>query len=524
MAIKGYFFNAVESGGTYDRVYNAEDVTSYLDLIVGSGVFPNPSTNLQVRASTGMNVIVGAGQGWISGHKMINTADLTLALDGSDVLLNRIDRIVFYVDYLAREMGIGVVKGEPASTATAPALTRTASRYEMCLAEVYIAKQAESVTASVITDTRGDATVCGYVQGLIQQMDTTTMFAQWQAAFDDWFETVQETLTNATLLRRYDGTYTTVAENEASFNVLTYVPEYNYALDMLTVIINGLTVSKTEYTQSGATITLNVPISQIGTQISFLVIKAVDTEDAQSVVEEVEELQAAVGALENGVYIATGSGDNQTLSNTVKSFLSAATDGQQMTVEVMGSLGITTPAAVVEGVSYWFDFASNIESDRRVIVDFSRADRVRVNNSGLLINGDERVEVVGLSGEIAGAGVSCANRGTFTRCKLVANGGSGEAHGVKGDGGLLRLTGCDVYGYNDSGAAADADAVNIPASVGGSLVMIGCHCPAAPTGSQQTASVDIESGSFALVANVLASAATLYETGSGKSETGTIVE
>ena len=56
MAIKGYFFNAVESGGTYDRVYNAEDVTSYLDLIVGSGVFPNPSTNLQVRASTGMNV------------------------------------------------------------------------------------------------------------------------------------------------------------------------------------------------------------------------------------------------------------------------------------------------------------------------------------------------------------------------------------------------------------------------------------------------------------------------------------
>ena len=54
MAINGYFFNAVLNNGTYDRVYNAENVTSYLDLLVGDGVFPNPSTNLQVFAGTSM--------------------------------------------------------------------------------------------------------------------------------------------------------------------------------------------------------------------------------------------------------------------------------------------------------------------------------------------------------------------------------------------------------------------------------------------------------------------------------------
>ena len=80
MAINSYFFNAVLNDGVYDRVYNADDMTSYLDLLVGNGVFPNPSTQLQVRAGTGMNVIVGAGSGWINGHKMVNTADYAYTL------------------------------------------------------------------------------------------------------------------------------------------------------------------------------------------------------------------------------------------------------------------------------------------------------------------------------------------------------------------------------------------------------------------------------------------------------------
>ena len=136
MAIEGYFFNAIENEGTYDRIYNAEDFTSYLNQIVGNGVFPNPSTQLQVRASSGMNVIVGAGSGWINGHKIVNTADLTLTVTASDVLLNRIDRVIFYVDMDAREMGIEVKAGTLAATPVAPALVRNNSRYEMCLAQI----------------------------------------------------------------------------------------------------------------------------------------------------------------------------------------------------------------------------------------------------------------------------------------------------------------------------------------------------------------------------------------------------
>lgn len=188
MAINGYFFNAVQSGGVYDRVYNAEDVTSYLNKLVSNGVFPNPSDQLQVRAGTGMQVIVETGEGWINGHKLVNTSDLQLTIDSSDALLNRIDRVIFYADTSSREMGITVKKGTAATNPTAPALTRNTTRYEMSLASVRINKQVTAITQTMITDTRADSNVCGWVSGLINQVDTSTLFAQWQTAYEDYYE------------------------------------------------------------------------------------------------------------------------------------------------------------------------------------------------------------------------------------------------------------------------------------------------------------------------------------------------
>ena len=276
MAIESYFFNAIESEGTYDRVYNAEDVTSYLDQIVGNGVFPNPSTQLQVRASSGMNVIVGAGSGWINGHKIVNTADLTLTVTASDVLLNRIDRVIFYVDMDAREMGIEVKAGTLAATPVAPALVRNNSRYEMCLAQITVNKQITAITAAMITDTRGNSNLCGYVQGLIQQVDTSTLWTQQQEQFDDWFDGVQTQFEAGKLFKKLEGIYTTTQANEASFNVLDYVPSYAFAYDILEIFINGFHLNSNEFTLSNNTVTLEMPISTAGAVVDFVVYKSVD--------------------------------------------------------------------------------------------------------------------------------------------------------------------------------------------------------------------------------------------------------
>lgn len=274
MAILGYFFNAVESGGEYDRVYNAEDVTSYLDKLVGNGVFPNPSTQLQVRAGSGMNVIVGSGQGWINGHKMINTADLTLAIDSSDVLLNRIDAIVFYVDFDAREMGIEVKKGTLASTPTAPSMTRTSTRYELCLAQISVPKQITAITTALITDTRGNSNLCGFVQGLIQQMDSTTLFAQWQSQFETWFEAAKAEFQQGKIFKKIEGIYNTQTANENTFNVLNFVPQYSYLYDILEVYVNGIHLNGNQYTLRNSTVVLASPVAA-GTNITFEVYQSV---------------------------------------------------------------------------------------------------------------------------------------------------------------------------------------------------------------------------------------------------------
>ena len=276
MAINSYFFNAVESGGVYDRVYNAEDVTSYLDLLVGNGVFPNPSTQLQVRASSGMQVTVGAGSGWINGHKMVNTADMNLTLDASDVVLNRIDLVIFYVDFTTRTMGIAVKKGTLAASPSAPTLTRTSSRYEMCLAQISVPKQATEITTAMITDTRGNSSLCGFVQGLIQQVDTSTLFEQFQAAFTTWFEAVQDQFVAGKVFKKLEGIYTTTQPNEASFNVLSYVPSYSFAYDILEVFVNGIHLNGNEYTISNNTVTLETPIEEAGAVVTFVVYKSVD--------------------------------------------------------------------------------------------------------------------------------------------------------------------------------------------------------------------------------------------------------
>ena len=196
MAINSYFFNAVNSGGTYDRVYDAQDFTNYLDKIVGDGVFPNPTTNLQVRANSGLNIYVGSGQGWIKGHKMELTADMALTLDTAEAVIDRVDRVIFYVDWTVREMGIEILKG---TSSGAEALTRNDSRWELCLAEITVPRQATSITDENIRDTRGNSELCGWVQGLIQQIDTTDLFvqfetrlneqlAQQQIEFETWFD------------------------------------------------------------------------------------------------------------------------------------------------------------------------------------------------------------------------------------------------------------------------------------------------------------------------------------------------
>lgn len=271
MAVLGYFFNAVYSDGDYDRKYNMDDFCGYLYQLVRNGVFPTPSTQLQVRASSGMNVIVGMGEGWINGHKLVNTTDLTLTLDASDVILNRIDAIVMYMDLTNRVMGIRVKTGTPNNSPVAPAMTRTSSLYEMCLAQIRVNKQVTAVTDANITDTRSDNNICGFVTGLIDQIDTSTLFAQYQAQFDEFLQAAQSQLSDFKKFKKLEATVTTSEEDMQTFNVASLIPTYSYIYDILEVYINGLHLTSLDYSLNNGVVTLTRMIQEPGAVVDFVV-------------------------------------------------------------------------------------------------------------------------------------------------------------------------------------------------------------------------------------------------------------
>ena len=177
MAEKSSFFTSLNG----DRRYKASDFAEYFKTFIGNGVFPNPSTNLQVVANGDMTVTISPGYAWINGYMYANTDNLTLIIENSDSALKRIDRIVVRCDFVNREIKTYIKKGIFSQNPSAPVLTRDTDAYELCIAEIQIDNGVVAIQSSKITDTRLDTEVCGIVTQTINEIDTTALYNQLQA-------------------------------------------------------------------------------------------------------------------------------------------------------------------------------------------------------------------------------------------------------------------------------------------------------------------------------------------------------
>ncbi|EPY2274475.1 hypothetical protein ACXAUS_003374 [Clostridium sporogenes] len=181
---KSFVFNSING----DRKYKAEDFASYFASFIGNGVFPNPATGLQVIDNNNMSVTVQAGKGWINGYYYQNTGDFILKIDVADSLLNRIDRVVLRLDFNTRKVNLFIKKGIFASSPVAPSLQRDADMYELGIADIYVRAGVISIIQSNITDLRLNSNVCGIVHGVVEQVDTTAIFNQFQS----WYSQTKE--------------------------------------------------------------------------------------------------------------------------------------------------------------------------------------------------------------------------------------------------------------------------------------------------------------------------------------------
>lgn len=404
MAIRSGFFNSLEIQNedgtiTYDREYYASEFADYLTKVVGNGVFATPSSNLQILASSNMDVIVKAGEGRIDGYWINNNSDYTITLDDADVILNRIDRIVMQLNYESRAIDIVYKVGTLATDPVAPELIRNEQIKEYSLARIYVGKNVTSITQSVITDTRPLENECGLIATMgamesnnyfIQMQDymdnfmstKSNEFNSWEeaqeAAFNAWFETIKDTVRATTLYREYQALYKTAVEEEQTITIPESINYIHNGLDVLNIFINGKRLLKNvEYTinSDGTAIVLTTPLYVAGTDVEFVNKKSIDGTAAESVVIQVEQLQEDVNNLSNCTYKATGADDNIKLSDIVKNFLngtgdySSAADNASMKIDVVGTLTIDT---LIEEQMV-FDFHKTNASNRRIIVDFGNA-------------------------------------------------------------------------------------------------------------------------------------------------------
>ncbi|GCD13112.1 hypothetical protein [Clostridium tagluense] len=212
---KSSFFNSING----DRKYKASDFAEFFNSLLTNGVFPNPSTNLQVINNGNMTVTVKAGKAWVNGYCYINDSDLILPISVADGILNRIDRVVIQYNTVNRNITAKVKKGMLASSPVALMLQRDADGYELGIADIYIARGVTSIVQANITDLRMSTSYCGWVNSLIQA-DTTAIFNQYL----DWFTSQQS---------KYNGDFTTwTTAKKASYDAWYATTTSGYTTSM----------------------------------------------------------------------------------------------------------------------------------------------------------------------------------------------------------------------------------------------------------------------------------------------------
>lgn len=200
MAWTSGFFNSVNG----DRLYNADQMSTIFEGLITDGVYESVADKLAVQPNSGMTVQIATGRGWFNKRWVNNDSEYTMTVESSDVVLNRYVAVVIKVDTTdaVRDAVPYLKYGEFATNPVKPTMTRTETVKEFCLAYIYVGAGVSEITASVIEDTRADESVCGWVTGLITQLNTSTLFAQYDAifnefmsaettGFNEWFESLQ---------------------------------------------------------------------------------------------------------------------------------------------------------------------------------------------------------------------------------------------------------------------------------------------------------------------------------------------
>ena len=311
--VKCGFWDAVN----YDRTYSADDMNKPYSRLIADGVFAandgTPSSDLQVTASgSGMNISVLKGQGIFSKKWFENTSSVLITVPENTALYTRIDSVLVQIDRRTSGRAGYIVyrTGTPAATPEPPAINQISGVIEYRLANVSVEAAATSISQADITDLRGSE-ACPWVTGLIKQVDTSTLWAQFQAAYaaqyeqytadnlaylerqrqawEDFLATLTDELTVSTNVVSYTNVYTSEASvDNIPIGIASYAPE----TDILQVYINGLLATPgTDYALAENRTSVDLTETLLSGQVVvFVVYKSLIGASIESAVSLIERL------------------------------------------------------------------------------------------------------------------------------------------------------------------------------------------------------------------------------------------
>lgn len=178
-----------------DRVYDADSFSEWLRPFFKTGVF---NGELQVIASSGMEVIVDTGNAFIEGKLKKFDSQTTLTVEQASANSTRIDSVICRRNDTDRDFTLMIVKG----TTVAPLPVRENGIYDIVLAHITVPASAVEIKQENITDTRMNADICGWVVSNVEEVDFSQITAQWAdyianfeadelQAFNEWFDTIK---------------------------------------------------------------------------------------------------------------------------------------------------------------------------------------------------------------------------------------------------------------------------------------------------------------------------------------------
>ena len=321
MAEHSGFFNASQTGGSYDRVYDASDFSKYFSLFISDGVFINPADQLKVVAKSGRTVTVKAGWAFIEGYWYQLDDDMDITLSANTSAYGVIDLICCTLNKSNRQ--IKIEKKEQVSSSIP---VNNGTIHELVLAQVMVNVGATEITNSNIIDRRPDTTYCGFVGSAVTQLDTSDLFLQFETAFNEWFDSIKGSLEDdpaTSLQQQINELKMQVTQNQNALIPVEFLTLQNMSSVIQTGDLFGGTIKNIHGTKFGRVVVLYFQIDDVsrgGSDTRIFTIRDAKYRPIHFGVYDVfvghAGCTAYAGVFENGdVSLAIGGGSNISYSN-----------------------------------------------------------------------------------------------------------------------------------------------------------------------------------------------------------------